>query len=166
MIIIIKGIVVAIDKVPATNIIDITIVIIIDTIIGNLTGVTPDITDDIFMVIVQTGIDHRNDNIAAGLCIPGFRCINIGIGSATSLTGIVQAIKLGKAWIIGNGCCSDNIVWFCIEYLAVAAQAGDGIFLRHAGLHIDQGQAVNQPKAFNLGTARCLQRLLPCLVRG
>ena len=48
--VVVVGSVVVVDKVPTVDIVDITVVVIIDPIVGDLSGVNPDVGSQVRMV--------------------------------------------------------------------------------------------------------------------
>jgi len=96
--------------IPAVIIINITIVIIINTITRDFIGIFEKV--DIGMSQIKTPINNSNHNLitidgtTAGSKIPGFRSINISIIGTPGLTGIMKTPLIYKSGIIGK-CLSD-----------------------------------------------------------
>ncbi len=88
--VIIHGIIIIIDKIPAVYIIDITVAVVIDIVAGNFSGIGPDIVNKVFMIIIDTCIDYSHQYVGAGFSIPCFGCVNVGIGRTTALTAVVH----------------------------------------------------------------------------
>ena len=85
----IHRVVIAVGKIPPFGIVNVAVIIVIKAIYC-LTGVRPDITHQIRMVIIHPSINYPNHQVRiTRFNIPGFRGINIGIDSATILSSIV-----------------------------------------------------------------------------
>ena len=90
MAMIIKRIRIAVDKVISIHIIDISIAIIVNEIICNFSGIYPHVAGKVFVPIIHTSIDDRNNDIGITcIVVPGFRRIDIGIEQSTALLRIV-----------------------------------------------------------------------------
>src|SRR5690606_4875699 len=57
------------NEVPATDIINISIAVVINTVPWHLTGVYPDVVFQVRMVVVDTGVDNRNGDVRATLLV-------------------------------------------------------------------------------------------------
>ena len=101
-------------KIPPVDIVDVAIVIIVDAVSRYFTGVGPDVVCKVGVGVVNSGIDHTDNNIGApGLQIPGFWCVNIGIYQTPCLSGVVESPHILKLFIIGNSFCNrECVVWF------------------------------------------------------
>ncbi len=88
-------------KVPAVDIIDISVSVIIDAVSWNFLCVGPDILGKIRMVVISTGIDDCNNNrVRTGCLGPCRDDIDIGTAGSTVLTGIIERPLLIEPWII------------------------------------------------------------------
>ena len=65
----VTNIAIVIERVDSVDVVHITVVVVIDVVAGNLTGVRPDICREVGMVVVDTGIDcgHDDAGITRGL---------------------------------------------------------------------------------------------------
>ena len=85
-------------EVPATDIIDVAVAIIVNAIICDFTRVDPDVALEVWMVEVNTGVDNRDAVVwITRVNVPGFRCIDVVIRR------LVHAPKLAEHWVI-RGC--------------------------------------------------------------
>ena len=72
------GVIVIVGKIPAIDIVDISVSIIIDTVSGDLTGVDPDVGRQIRMVDIAAGVYDGDDDICtSGGDIPGVRSVHV-----------------------------------------------------------------------------------------
>ena len=109
-------------KVPATDIIDVAVAIVVDAIIGSLTRVDPDVALEIRVVEVNTRIDNR-DAVVWVTCInvPRFRRIDVIV------RGLVHAPELAEQLVIRGGLTVVHVVWFDVIDGWVGLQLSDGI---------------------------------------
>ena len=92
-------------KVPATDIIDVAVAIIVNAIICDFTRVDPDVALEVWMVKVNTGVDNRDAVVwITRENVPGFRCIDVVIRR------LVHAPELAEHWIIRGGLTVVHIV--------------------------------------------------------
>ena len=90
---IIKWIIVIIIKVPPIDIIHKSITIIINAIIGCFPRIWPHVWQKIFVIIVNAGINNRNENLdASRVDIPCVCNVYVSIRGTACLSGIIQAI--------------------------------------------------------------------------
>src|SRR5205814_2136944 len=97
-----------------------------------LARIRPDIGGQVGMCIVDSRIDDRYDDLAvAGLQIPCFRRIDVGIGCATRLPVVVQGVLLAEFRILVVEC------WVIRRFLYLFAAdcrlALDGTDMRQGG---------------------------------
>jgi hypothetical protein len=79
------------------------------------------------MVVIDAGVDHRHDRRAnAGRQVPSLRSIDIGIGRAAGLAGVVQAPLRRQPRIVGDGGDPQRVVRFGIGYQWIVAQSCQG----------------------------------------
>ena len=63
-VVILRGVVVP-DEVPAVDVVNIAVAVIVDTIARNLGGVHPNVASKIQVVVVHAGVNYGNNHIAA-----------------------------------------------------------------------------------------------------
>ena len=109
-------------KVPATDIIDVAVAIVVDAIIGSLTRVDPDVALEIRVVEVNTRIDNRDAVVwVTSINVPRFRRIDVVV------LGLVHAPELAEHWVIRGGLTVVHVVWFDVIDGWVGLQLSDGI---------------------------------------
>ena len=59
---IVHGIVVFVDKIPASDVVNVAIPIIVDTVAGDLTCIDPDVGSQILVQVVDSGVDDADDH--------------------------------------------------------------------------------------------------------
>src|SRR3989338_8798776 len=100
--VVIQRIVIIIVIIPASNVINITIAIIIDSVVRNLTFINPNILKEITMIIVNTRINNGNRNTLALGKIPGiFAVDSIGLERPEVIIGLAPASRRIVIRIIG-----------------------------------------------------------------
>ena len=88
------------------------------------------------MVVVDAGVDHGDDDVAAARRdVPGLGGVDVGVGAAAGLAGVVHAPQLGEARVVGDRRVIDDPVGLRVEHRGVALIALDGVFHRHAAGH-------------------------------
>ena len=77
------------------------VAVVIDAITSNFAGIHPEDWGQIGMTESRTGIENRNDHIGVtGGSSPSVEDVDVGVGRATGLTGILQAPLVGKQWLL------------------------------------------------------------------
>ncbi len=91
MFVVVVGIIVIVHEVPAVDVVDVPVVVIIDSIIGDFVGIVPNVRREIFVFVFDARVDDSHDNVAATrVDIPGLRRIDIGIHDASGLARVVH----------------------------------------------------------------------------
>ena len=93
---------VAVGEVVAVDVVDVAVAIVVDSVAGDFTRVGPDVLHQVRMRVVDAGIDNADDNIAAGLDVPGLGGVDIRIGSAARLARVAEAPELAEVGVVGN----------------------------------------------------------------
>ena len=109
-------------EVPATDIIDVAVAIVVDAIIWRLARVDPDVSLEIGVVEVNTGVDNRDAVVwVASINVPRFRRIDVVV------LGLVHAPEQAEHWVIRGGLTVVHVVWFDVIDGWVGLQLSDGI---------------------------------------
>ena len=83
------------DKVPAADIVDKAVAVVVDAVACDLAGVPPDIGSQVGMADVNPRIDDTDHHTAGARGdIPGLGGVDIGVGQATRLPGVGEAPEL------------------------------------------------------------------------
>ena len=95
------------DKVPATDIVDVAIAIIVDAIISDFAWVDPDVALEVWMVEIDSRVNHRHPVVRiASVDVPCLRSIDV-----IQLAGrIVHPPGVSKERVIRNNLCRNNVV--------------------------------------------------------
>ena len=101
----IAGRVVGVDEIPATDVVDPPVAVVIDAVSGDLAGIAPDVRRQVRMVVRDSAVDDGNrDRGAAGRRVPRLRRVDIGVrrpeDAVDQLTRVVQPPQLRKARIV------------------------------------------------------------------
>src|SRR5207249_1612160 len=90
----------AINGVNAVHVIHVAVAIVIkqvaalvepQKILNALAGIDPQIVREVFVSVAHAGVNDGDDDTAGvGQCVPGFRGVNVGVGPAAGLAGVVQ----------------------------------------------------------------------------
>ena len=104
---------VPIGKVPAEDVVDEAVAVVVDTIAGDLTRVSPGVGGQVAMGVVDAGVDH-GDHHAAGASRgqPGRRRVDVGVDDTTRLSGVVQPPERAERRIVGDRGRRDHEVGF------------------------------------------------------
>ena len=119
VIIIIHRIRIIIAEIYSINIINIPVLIIINIISGNFSGIFPHISCQIRMIIIYTCIYYCYNNIISCRNIPSFNSVNVSVSSSTALSCVIHSPKFAKTCIVRYVQSIKNIIWFCIFYLTI-----------------------------------------------
>ncbi|MNC14178.1 hypothetical protein D3C75_619440 [compost metagenome] len=71
--VIVHGIVIVTDEIPAPDIVHITVPVIVDAIAGNLARIGPQVCSNIGMCVIDSRINNRNRYSIPPCCIPRLR---------------------------------------------------------------------------------------------
>ena len=116
---VIHGIVGASIEVPAADIVDVAVLIIIVPVTSYLTGIEPDISCKVRMRVIHAGINDGNNDIGTSRSrVPCFRCFDVCSRNAARLTCIVQSPLRGEGGIVWNQRINTGLrdeIWFCIN---------------------------------------------------
>ena len=93
---------VAVGEVVAVDIVHIAVGIVVNAVAGDLARVGPDVVHQIGVRVVDPGVDYADEDVGAGLDIPRFRRIDIGIGGSAALAGVVEPPEVGKVGVVGD----------------------------------------------------------------
>ena len=122
------NLIVVCDGTPSQVVIDVTVLIIVNTIGGYFRMVNPPIPLKIGMREGQAIIDYTNDDGVSGDCeascsyIPGEVGIDIGIRQTIGLACIEVLPLVGNEWVVGQGRAQvDEVVELCCQYLFAVA---------------------------------------------
>ncbi len=121
------GVVVFAEEVPAVDVIDVSVAIVIDAV-EFFQGVDPDVRGEIGMGDIHAGIDDADDDGGGARGdIPGFGGVDIGIGDAAGLACVVEAPEGREACVIGKGLCGvKDVIGFGEEDgIGFRGEAGD-----------------------------------------
>ena len=97
-------------EVPAVDVVDVAVAVVVDAIVGNLAGVGEDVGLKIGMGLAVVGVayldsrvDDRHDHVGGGGQVPSLGRINIRVRNASHLSGVVHAPLLTEGRIVGEG---------------------------------------------------------------
>ena len=101
-------------EVPAEDVVDKTVAIVVDAVACRLAGIAPDVRGQIRMVVIDAGVDHGDDHRPrAGGDIPRRRGVDVGIGKPARLRRVVESPEAIKGGIVWKRCRrSDDPVGF------------------------------------------------------
>lgn len=130
MALVVHGVTVAVDEVVAVDIIDIAVVVVVDSVAGDFVGVDPHVVVQIGVVIVDTRIDYGDHSGPAAVRdIPGKRGIDISVCRAAGLAEIFQRPHFAEPGVgrvgLGNG---NTEVRFGVGHHRIVAIGGQGLF--------------------------------------
>ena len=78
-------------RINAIDIVYVSVAIIIQPVSGNFAGICPHISAEVLMRVPDAGVGHRHNYIVGCvLVVPTFRRINVGVGRAAVLPGVVE----------------------------------------------------------------------------
>ena len=90
-------------EVVAVDVVDEPVAVVVDAVAGDLAGVDPDVVLQVRVQVVDTRVDNRHDDVGtAGGDVPGLGGVDVGVGQAVGLAGVVQADLLGEPWVVGE----------------------------------------------------------------
>ena len=79
------------DEVPAVDVVDVAVVIVVEVVVGDFVGVDPEVGGQVGVGEVHAGVDDGDDDGgAAGGDAPGFGSVDVSVRGATGLTCVVE----------------------------------------------------------------------------
>ena len=110
---VVEGIGVVVGEVPAVDIIDKPVAVVVDTVTGNLSRVPPHVCGQVRVTVVDASIDHGHDHSPrAGGHVPCFGRVDVSVSHTTGLSGAVEPPEPREGRIVGQRSCRDNPVGF------------------------------------------------------
>src|SRR5262249_24139846 len=103
--VVVERFVVVRDEVPAVDVVDEAVAVVVDAVAGDLARVGPDVGGEVGVVVVDAGVDDRDDDAAArGDGVPRLGGVDVGVGDAAGLPGVVQAPEraVGVPRVVGG----------------------------------------------------------------
>ena len=98
------------NEVPATDIIDVAITIVVDAISSNLAWIDPDVALEIWMVEIDSRVDHRHPVVRiSSVDVPCLRSIDV----IELAGGIVHPPGVAEQWIGWRNLRCNNVVEAC-----------------------------------------------------
>ena len=101
--VVVLGVAVAIDPVVAVDVVHETVGVVVEPVGRDLAGVDPEVGGQVHMGRVDAGVDDGDDD--AGIAdrhVPRLGGVDVGIGDAAGLAGVVQAPLLGEIEVAGQ----------------------------------------------------------------
>src|SRR5205823_7675554 len=97
------GIVVVVHEVPAVDVVDLAVAVIVDTVARDLARVRPEVGREIRMCVHHAVVDDRDDDArAARGHVPGRDEVGVGADEAATLSGVPQVPLVGKHRVVGD----------------------------------------------------------------
>ena len=81
---------VSLDEVPAVDVVDEAVAVVVDPVARDLAGVDPQLARQVGMGRVDAGVEHRHDRPGAGGDVPGLGGVDVDV------VGVVQAPLLAS----------------------------------------------------------------------
>src|SRR5258705_1141934 len=137
-----KGLIVAIYKVPAVYVVYEAIAIIVNAVAGGLSRVHPGIRSQVLVLKINSCVQHHsNDVVAARGDVP--RLSSIDAWHVPGITGLATQVgqppHLIKERVAGNRFRSvDKVIGLGVFYARVFLRAAHGVFNRDASVEMDQ----------------------------
>ena len=149
VVVVVHRVAVVADEVVAVHIVDVSVLVVVDAIAGNLTRVHPHVRLEVRMVVIDAGVDDGDDRLAAaGGDVPGGRRLDIGACLATGLPGVVHPPFGGKIGVVGKLVARQPIIRLGKDNVFVGLEGRDGVGEALAGRHVDLVQTGHQRHLF------------------
>jgi hypothetical protein len=95
-----SDVVVVVDEVPAEDIVDVAVAVVVDAVAGDLAGVDPGVEEEIGVGDLGAAVQHAHDDLRApGGDGPGAQGIHVGAGGAPGLTRVAHVPLLGEGGV-------------------------------------------------------------------
>ncbi len=122
VVVVVEGIRVVRDEVPASRVVDQAIAVVVDAV-HRIERVRPLPTREIGVAEVDARVADRYDGArAARLGVPGLRRVDVRVGGAAGLPGVVEAPELAERGIVWNRKQRDDVVGLHIPDPRVARE--------------------------------------------
>jgi hypothetical protein len=124
---VVHGIRIAIGRVDSMAVVDVAVAVVIDSVGGALGRIAPDVGREVFVVVIDAGIDDGHDDAGgAAADVPAFRRVDVVIGRAPGLSGVVQGPLLGKERVVRRGVLVKDVIGFGVLHFRHGAQCFEG----------------------------------------
>ena len=141
--VVVHGIGVSVDGIDAVTIVDMAVAVVVDAVVVAVGRVLKDVRRKILVVVVDTGVDHRNDDVVAPRRdIPGLGGVDIRVDGETGLAGVVEPHLAGKAGIVRNRIDADDVVGLDVCHIRMLEVGGHRLMCLHPErkLHVMQAR--------------------------
>ena len=125
---------VVVGKVPAVNVVDEPVAVVVDPVAGYLAWVPPSVQGEIRVAVVHAGVDHGDDHVS-GSCgrVPGFGGVDVGIDDTARLADVVEAPELPQRRIVGGERGRDDEVGLDVPHARRSGRPAEHVLGRCAG---------------------------------
>src|SRR5204863_3425910 len=101
VVVVIQRLGVEVNEVVAVDVVHVPVVVVVDLVAGDFEGVSPDVVNEVGVVVVHTRVDERNDGfigLGAGGDAPRLDRVDVGAEG----DGVVQTPLGGVAGVVGG----------------------------------------------------------------
>lgn len=100
---VVGGVVVVVGEVPAVDVVDESVVVVVEVVVGDFAGIGENVGGKIGMGHVDARVDDGDDDVVgAGGEIPGAGGVDVGVGRAAVLAGVFKTPLIGKTDVVGR----------------------------------------------------------------
>ena len=90
-------------EVPAIDVVDEAVCIVVDAVARRLAWVAPDVRGEVRMVVVDTGVDHGDDHRSrSGGDVPRRRGVDVGVGKPARLRRVIESPEPVEGGVVWN----------------------------------------------------------------
>src|SRR5207249_4602230 len=124
--------------VVAVHVVHEAVVVVVDAVAGDLAGVGPDVVAQVGVVVIDAGVDDGDDGgVIAGGLVPGLGGVDVGVGGAAGLDGVVEVPLRGEPRVVGRQRDVDAVVGLGVEDAGLGTVGGQGVGDGNAGRELD-----------------------------
>ena len=127
VVVVVPGIAVVVDEIVAVIVVDVAVAVVVDAIVRDLARVHPHVLGEVRVVVIHTRIDDADDDVGAGLDIPGLGRVDVGVGGAAGLPGVVEAPERAQGRVVRDRVDRERVVGLHILDEVVARERGQRV---------------------------------------
>ena len=133
MSVVVERIGVVVGEVPAVDVVDEAVAVVVDAVTGHVARVVPGIGRQIRMVVVHAGVDDGHHHAAgAGGRVPRLRGIDVGVDDAARLAAVVEAPELAERRVVRGDGRGDHEVWLDVSHSRRPCRPAEHVLRRRA----------------------------------
>ena len=98
------------DEIPSAYVVNVTVVIVVNSVVGDFACVYPHVGGDVGMVVIDAGVHDGDDNARAGTRVPGGGRANF-LNSPKIGIALAPTSGAREVWVVGSNVCRGDSIF-------------------------------------------------------